>query len=83
MLNKGCVTVTLQNFGGTLEGIEPSVSSENKDVFPLHYKIWGVESWEDSNLHFSYQKVNVIPLHYKTSCLTDYKGVFLCYLIHV
>ena len=40
MLNKGCVTVTLQNLGGILEGIEPSVSSENKDVFPLHYKIW-------------------------------------------
>ena len=41
MLNKGCVTVTLQNFGGILEGIEPSVSFKNKDVFPLHYKIWG------------------------------------------
>ena len=41
MLNKGCVTVTLQNLGGgTLEGIEPSVSFKNKDVLPLHYKIW-------------------------------------------
>ena len=56
MLNKGCVTVTLQNFGGILEGIEPSVSFKNKDVFPLHYKIWGVESWEDSNLHCSFFK---------------------------
>ena len=27
---------------GILEGIEPSVSFKNKDVFPLHYKIWGV-----------------------------------------
>ncbi len=35
-----CYRYTTKLGGGTLEGIEPSVSFKNKDVLPLHYKIW-------------------------------------------
>ena len=66
-----------KTWGGTLEGIEPSVSFKNKDVLPLHYKIWsGVLGGFEPPFFLSKGECDTITLQ-DSYVLQDFNGSYV------